>query len=133
MLRCTFKVGTFAFHKHFSICMKKIAYSHFIASFECHSSEEMEEALEEVKDKKKSWFSKDTTVVASFLTLGTLNSVAVIFLLARKSKGQDGISHYFNHPYILTSMAFLGKAMCLIPYLIKKYSGSYIKGEKRNV
>ena len=104
-------------------------WSHFIACFECNNSKEMEGVLEEAKDKKKSWFSKDITVVVSFLTLGTLNSVAVIFLLARKSKGQDGISHYFNHSYILTSMAFLGKAMCLIPYLIMKSSGFYLKGE----
>ena len=64
------------------------------------NSEEMEGVLEEAKDKKKSWFSKDITVVLSFLTLGTLNSVAVIFLLARKSKGQDGTLHYFDHSYV---------------------------------
>ena len=104
-------------------------WSHFIAYFECNNSKEMEGVLEEAKDKKKSWFSKDISVVVSFLTLGTLNSVAVIFLLARKSKGQDGTLHYFNHSYVLTLMAFLGKAMCLIPYLIMKSSGFYLKGE----
>ena len=71
-------------------------------------------------------------MVISFLTFGTLNSVAVTFLLARKSKGRDGITYYFDHSYILTLMAFLGKAMCLIPYLIKKYSGSFLEGKPIN-
>ena len=80
-------------------------------------------------DKRKYWFSKDVTLVIAFLTFGTLNSVAVTFLLARKSKGRDGISHYFDHSYILTLMAFLGKALCLIPYLMKKYSVSFTEGK----
>ena len=83
-------------------------------------------------DKRKYWFSKDVTLVIAFLTFGTLNSVAVTFLLARKSKGRDGISHYFDHSYVLTLMAFLGKALCLIPYLIKKYSGCFLEGELIN-
>ena len=84
--------------------------------------------LDLIMDKKTFWFSKEIAVVTSFLTFGTLNSVAVTFILARKSEGQDGISHYFNHSFVLTLLAFLGKAMCLIPYLIKKYSGSYSSG-----
>ena len=83
-------------------------------------------------DKKQYWFSKDLAVVISFLTFGTVNSVAVTFLLARKSKGRDGISHYFDHSYIITLMAFLGKALCLIPYLIKKYSVSFLEGKSIN-
>ena len=83
-------------------------------------------------DKKKHWFSHDLTVVISYLTFGALNSVTVTFLLARKSEGRDGISHYFDHSYILTFIAFLGKALCLIPYLIKKYSGCFLEGELIN-
>ena len=81
-----------------------------------------------IMDKKTFWFSKEMAVVTSFLTFGTLNSVAVTFILARKSEGRDGISHYFNHAFVLTLLAFLGKALSLIPYLIKKYSGSYSSG-----
>ena len=80
-------------------------------------------------DKKKYWFSHDLTAVISYLTFGALNSVTVTFLLARKSKGRDGISHYFDHSYILTFMAFFGKALCLIPYLMKKYSVSFMEGK----
>ena len=81
-----------------------------------------------VMDKKTFLFSKEIAVVTSFLTFGTLNSVTVTFILARKSEGRDGISHYFNHAFVLTLLAFLGKAMSLKLYLIKKYSGSYSSG-----
>ena len=81
-----------------------------------------------VMDKKTFWFSKEIAVVTSFLTFGTLNSVALTFILARKSEGRDGISHYFNHSFVLTLLSFLGKAMSLIPYQIMKYSGSYSSG-----
>ena len=84
--------------------------------------------LDLIMDKKTFWFSKEIAVVTSFLTLGTLNSVALTFVLARKSEGRDGISHYFNHSFVLTLLTLLGKAMNLIPYLIKKYSGSYSSG-----
>ena len=71
---------------------------------------------------KTTMTAKDKTLIASFLVFGTLNTVAVTMLLARKSEGRDGTLRYFDHSYILTLLTFLGKAVCMIPYLIKRAS-----------
>ena len=69
-------------------------------------------------------YAKDKIVVLSFLVFGTLNSLIVTMMLARKSVGRDGIDHYFDHAYIITLMNIMGKAVCMIPYIMKKVSAA---------
>ena len=64
---------------------------------------------------KTTMTAKDKATIASFLVFGTLNTVAVTMLLARKSEGRDGTLRYFDHSYILTLLTFMGKAVCMIP------------------
>jgi len=41
-------------------------------------------------------------------------------MLARKSPGIDGEERYFNHPFIMTFLAMMGNALCMVVYQFKQ-------------